>query len=200
MQVSILNLCGGKILPELEKEQFPYFLLNLDLTYFTKNTIEDVRSVHFKFIEESKFNKSNIVKDVNYDVYQFLERYDIPFDSIAIYRFLEHVPKSNVLYFIYLLSTCCKKRAILDIIVPDSKKLAKRILTENPFDKNFEAEDIITTYEMLNDMPSPHLSLWSKDRIKYFFELEGRFKILNIEDNYNFDGRDIYLRSIIERV
>ena len=95
----------NKILPKINDDQFPYFLLNLDLTYFTNNTIECVRTDHLKFNEEYKFNKSNVIKYVNYDVYQFLERYDIPFDLITIYRFLEHVPKSNVLYFIYLFFT-----------------------------------------------------------------------------------------------
>jgi len=99
-----------------------------------------------------------------------------------------------------LLSTCTKPGAKLDIIVPDCKKVAQRIIDEDPFKQGFEAEDIITTYEMVNDMPSPHLSIWTKDRLKYFFELEGRFKIVKTEDNYKFDGRDIYLRSLIERI
>ena len=85
MKTIILNLCGGKVWPKLDKEQFPYFLLNLDLTYFTKNTIEDVRSAHFSFIDD--FNKVSVIKDVNYDVYEFLERYDLPFNLITIYRY-----------------------------------------------------------------------------------------------------------------
>jgi len=134
-------------------------------------------------------------------VYEFLERYHIPFDGIAIYRFLEHVPKVQVLYFIYLLSTSVKIGGYVDVIVPDYKKLAKRILDEDVFSNNFEEEDIITTFELLNEPTcSPHASIWTFDRAYKFFELEGRFKIKIIKENYNFDGRDIYLRFIAERV
>ena len=134
-------------------------------------------------------------------MYEFLERYHIPFDGIAIYRFLEHVPKVQVLYFIYLLSTSVKIGGYVDVIVPDYKKLAKRILDEDVFSNNFEEEDIITTFELLNEPTcSPHASIWTFDRAYKFFELEGRFKIKIIKENYDFDGRDIYLRFIAERV
>ena len=200
MKTSILNLCGGKILPEIDSQIKPYFLLNLDQIYLGEANVGDVRLNHFKFLKEKWDGQQSQTYYCNYDVYQFLERYDLPFDLISIYRFLEHVPKSNVLYFIYLLSTCTTKGSMLDIIVPDCKKVAQRIIDEDPFKPGFESEDIITTYEMVNDMPSPHLSIWTKDRLKYFFELEGRFRIVTISENYKFDGRDIYLRSLIERV
>ena len=199
---SILNLCGGKIKSIFGENSYnPYFLLNLDQIYFTKNTMEEVVENHQLFIDESRFGAlQNIETYINFDAYQFLERYNIPFDLITIYRFLEHVPKSNVLYFIYLLSTCTEPGAMIDVIVPDYRHLAERILNENPFKLGFESEDIITTYELLNDMPSPHLSIWTDARIKYFFELEGRFKLVKTELDYKFDGRSIYLRSLLKRV
>jgi len=196
---SILNICGGKILPDINKELDSYFLLNVDQNYFSDDKILDIRSEHFDFIDNIG-KEYNYVSYINHDIYDFLERYDIPFNKIIIYRFLEHVPKSKVLYFIYLLSTLTKLGAVLDVIVPDYKKLAKRILKENPYDSNFEAEDIITTYELLNDQTNPHLSLWTKERLYYFFELESRFKVKSVKENYKFDGRDIYLRATVERI
>jgi len=136
----------------------------------------------------------------NVNIYKFLERYHILFDVITIYRFLEHVPKTKILYFIYLLSTCLEIGGYVDVIVPDYKKLATRILNENPFSKNFEEEDIITTFELLNEPNSPHMSIWTEDRIRYFFDLEKRFIIENLIQNYNFDGRDIYIRFLARRV
>lgn len=198
---SILNLCGGKIIPEFEKNVEYSFLINLDQIYFTKNTIEVIRTEHINFnLDDVEPEYTEYSLCLNHDVYDFLERYEIPFDKVIIYRFLEHVPKSNVLYFIYLLSTITKPGAILDIIVPDYKILAQRILDENPYDFGFEAEDIITTYELLNDSQSPHLSVWTKERLVYFFSLEGRFRVKTMEENYKFDGRDLYLRAVIERI
>ena len=150
------------------------------------------------YLQNYNFIKNRLY--INHDVYDFLERYDIPFDKIIIYRFLEHVPKSNVLYFIYLLSTITKPGAILDVIVPDYTLLAQRILDEDPFRTGFEGEDIITTYELLNDLPSPHLSVWTNARLVYFFNLEKRFCVKSIENKYEFDGRNIYIRALIERV
>jgi hypothetical protein len=36
--------------------------------------------------------------------------------------------------------------------------------------------------------------------MKYFWELEERFKLIEINNNYEFDGRDIYIRAIMERI
>ena len=135
-----------------------------------------------------------------YDIYEFLEKYHLKFDGITMYRFLEHVPKVKVLYFIYLLSTAVKIGGIVDVIVPDYKALSVRILNEDVKDANFEAEDIITTFELLNEDYSPHCSIWTAARIVHFFELEGRFKISTMHENYKFDGRDIYIRFLAERV
>jgi hypothetical protein len=192
---TILNLCGGKIIPKLQENQF---LVNLDLSYkFGADSIDYVRHEHLNWVN---YNSEKYY--IKHDVYDFLENYDIPFDKILIYRFLEHVPKSQVLYFIYLLSTITKPGAILDIIVPDYKVLAQRILREEPYnpDVNFEAEDIITTYELLNTPESPHQSVWTVDRFNYFFHLEGRFLVRKVIQNFKFDGRDLYLRAEIERI
>jgi len=201
---SILNLCGGKINPLCYDDSIKdCFLINLDKNYLIEDSLVHIREEHNIFQTNIKFNIQNRYHRrnyINYNVYDFLERYDINFDIICIYRFLEHVSKTNILYFIYLLSTCTKPGAILDIIVPDYKILAKRILEENVYSSDFESDDIITTYELLNDPENPHVSIWTRDRINKFFTLENRFKIDYIKENYEFDGRNIYLRTIIERI
>lgn len=222
---SILNLAGGKILPF----QFPNsdlnlyselgrFLVNLDYIYYDSHPVSEILKSHLWWKNQRKMLTKNLKLrhddklerqynmqtelNCNINIYKFLERYHILFDVITMYRFLEHVPKTKVLYFIYLLSTCLEIGGYLDVIVPDYKKLATRIITENPFSNvfNFEEEDIITTFELLNEPNSPHMSIWTKDRIHYFFELEKRFKIENIIENYEFDGRDIYIRFLSRRV
>jgi hypothetical protein len=42
--------------------------------------------------------------------------------------------------------------------------------------------------------------LWSPLRAKYYFELEGRFVVENIEPKFLFDGRDIYMRFKARRI
>jgi len=196
--VSFLNICGGKFYPiDFDKLIFNRaFLLNVDQIYFSQVTPEDVQ---YDFEEWIKYPVCKII-NLNYDIYQFIERFPLTFNFVSIYRFLEHVPKSEVLHFIWLLSTVCKINGYIDVIVPDYKKLAERILNENPYDNNFEAEDIITTYELVNEQPSPHLSIWTSDRLKYFFELEGRFETVKCAKNYEFDGRNLYIRYIAKRI
>ena len=206
MNKSILNIAGGKISPfefpeaeEIELYKDMKLLVNLDQMYLNTNDINEIIKCHENI---SDWGSSRpMVYNCDMDIYQFLERYHLQFDGISIYRFLEHVPKVSVLYFIYMLSTAIKIGGIVDVIVPDYKKLANRILSEDVNDKNFEADDIITTFELLNEpTSSPHASIWTLDRVKHFFELEGRFRIKVIAENYNFDGRDIYLRFLAKRV
>ena len=192
----ILNIAAGKVLP-LQKLLPGDFLVNLDLEYLNPIATSHVEELHRQRSSESyKYN----IHYCNHDVYNFLERYTEQFDMVVMYRFLEHVPKVKLLYFIYMLSTIIKIGGRVEIIVPDYKLLAQRILEENPFGSNFESEDIITTFELLNEDYSPHLSIWTKDRAKYFFELEGRFKVIEVNEYYPFDGREIYLRFVVERV
>jgi hypothetical protein len=202
----ILNIAGGKINPiYLPKSKIDLYkdlrlLINLDQIYLhpTSNDISIVINNHSALIEKGDCFMKKIY--CNYDIYDFLERYHLPFDGIAMYRFLEHVSKVQVLYFIYLLSTVIKIQGYVDIIVPDYKQLARRILDENTNDPKFEAEDIITTFELLNEPNCPHASIWTKERLIHFFELEGRFKCMDIRTEYQFDGRDIYIRAIMKRI
>jgi len=188
----ILNIAAGKMLPidQLNKNDI---LVNLDLEYFNSTDAADVEKYHRSKSIVKENDEKPLIIYTNHDIYE-------EFDKIVIYRFLEHVPKVKVLYFIYKLSEILKIGGEVDIIVPDYKALAKRILNEDVSAPNFEAEDIITTFELLNEDYSPHLSVWTKDRAKYFFELEGRFEVTEINENYDFDGRDIYLRFKAERI
>lgn len=193
-----LNVCGGKILP-LEFDKTKDIVVNVDKRYFNEIRISDLENIHkHKFYTD--YGNYEHTFYCNHDIYEFINNYVYTFDRIAMYRFLEHVPKDTVLYFIYLLSTVAKIGGTVDVIVPDCELLAKRILEEDVNAPNFEAEDIITTYELLNEAASPHVSLWSEQRAKYFFELEGRFKITKVEKSFDFDGRDIYLRFEAVRI
>jgi len=192
----ILNIAAGKVLP-IDWNKDKDILVNLDQTYFSEDHVEDIEMIHSKDFNLPLPSK---IFYCNEDIYNFLERYKYTFDKIVMYRFLEHVPKVKVLYFLYILSTCLKIGGTVEVIVPDCKCLASRILSEDVNDKNFEADDIITTFELLNEPFCPHASLWHADRAKYFFELEGRFKVTDIETRYEFDGRDIYLKFIAKRI
>lgn len=198
----ILNIGAGKILPlslpdEKENLLFGNTIVNLDNMYFNATSISCLSGI----LEELKLKtEPNELIYINHDIYEFLEKFVYEFDRVTIYRFLEHVPKVKLLYFLYELSTVVKVGGLVDVIVPDFELLAKRILSEDVKASNFEAEDIITTFELLNEPYCPHASIWTVQRMSHFLELEGRFKIVNYQKNYNFDGRNIYLRFQAERI
>ena len=191
---TLLNIASGKILPLNLPER--YFLVNADIMYYYTSPPDIIEKDWVSWTKDL-----NISHYSNSDIYEFMERTKMIFDMVYIYRFLEHVPMDKIEYFIYLLSTITKKGSVIDIIVPDYKKLAQMILDEK-IDENFPGNNIILTTELLNQPPDPHCSIWTIDRTKYFWELEKRFSVIeeSMQRNFEFDGRDIYLRFFVERV
>lgn len=198
---SFLNIAAGKIYPIDYKENEGNFLVQLDKMYWETNPIESIERSHKSWL------KSGLPDEVlhsDIDAFEFLGNYKYQFDNISCYRFLEHITKPDVQGFIYLLSTALKVGGTLDIIVPNYETLAVMILNENlSKDVNhaeWERHDTLLTYELLNEPSMPHASIWTPERIKYFFGLEERFELKLIYPNYLFDGRDIYIRAILERI
>jgi len=148
---------------------------------------------------ESEVYSTDYLLQTNIDVFKFMELVSFKFDEITCYRFLEHVERDRVLYFIYLISSCLEIGGTLDIVVPDYDNLCQRVLDENPGFEDWEAHDILVTTEIVNHPSDPHASLWTTKRLKYFFGIEGRFKTIDIIPYYMFDGRDIYIRYRAER-
>ncbi len=200
---SILNIGAGKIKPlYIENLIEKYFLIQLDPMYqnFTEADIVELQHDIWKH----KTPKTNKVYKVNSKAFNFLATYYQQFDHIACYRFLEHVPKTEIQTFLYLISTALKVGGTLDIIVPNYDILADMILNEtlNKDSKHtdWERHDTELTFELLNEPTMPHASIWTPQRINYFFELEERFKVESIISSYKFDGRSCYLRAKIKRV
>jgi len=186
---TILNIAAGKFQPLDLENQRRFFLVNLDPMYYSYSTEE--------LIEDHYGNhnvESTITHYCNSDAYEFMERTKMIFDKICIYRFLEHVPMDKVLYFIYLVSTITKKGSEIDVIVPNYNKLAVMLLGESVNRLTFEKENILLTTELLNEPSCPHASIWTEQRVKYFWEMEERFKVKEIYPSFNFDGRNIYIR------
>ena len=192
---TILNIAAGKIFPEELPEDF--FLVNLDKMYYTTASPELLESEYHSWLKGGK--KGRRVCYINQDCFDFLSRSIIRFDRIVIYRFLEHVKRTDVLYFIYLLSSAIVPGGKVEVVVPDYKLLAERILQEDVDQKDFNKKDIITTTELLNEPDCPHASIWTEDRAHHFFEFEGRFEVVDVTTSYLFDGRSIYMKFIAER-
>lgn len=194
----ILNLGAGKLLP-LELKN-PYFLINIDTGYFTGERLADLRDMVTRWsIEDEPRDKSRIIY-LDDDVFKVLNGINFQVDKIVAYRFLEHIPESDVLSAIYQMSTALKIGGILDIIVPNYKILANMLLNEKVLDIDFLKHNITLTYELLNEPSCPHASIWTKERANFFFTYEGRFRLMHLDENFEFDGRDIYLRFIAERI
>ena len=188
-----LNIAAGKSNP-IDFVQ-DAFVVNLDISYFDYATPKEIE-IHY---EMNLINLTGDTYKCNCDAFEFMEKTTISFDQITCYRFLEHADKDRVLYFIYLMSACLKIGGEVAIIVPDYKKLSKMILSEIPGEHNWEAHDILVTTEVVNHSAEPHASVWTQDRLPYFFELEGRFKT-TYNEPYEFDGRDIYIRYQAKRI
>lgn len=205
----ILNIAAGKQNPidfiDLESDidpNAPECVLNVDNGYFDNST-------RMSYIENlinewtGHRSRGNVKYNLKMDAYRFLESTSLMFDRVVIYRFLEHVPFTDVLRFIYLVSNVVKKGGMVDVIVPNYDTLAEMIVKEDPFtDPNFQASDIILTTELLNEPSQPHASIWTPLRALYFWEMEKRFSICELEINpkMEFDGRDIYMRFFARRV
>ena len=193
--MKILNIAPGKFRPLDLPLKDPYLLVNLDTMYYQ---IDEPGFIEKKF--STWTGQSPKTFYCNIDAFQFMERTRLNFDVICIYRFLEHVSFTQLQYFIYLLSTVTLKGSVIDVIVPNYEMLARLIMNESVTDSNFEAHNILLTTELLNEPSCPHASIWTPERAKYFFELEGRFEVNSITSQFNFDGRGIYMRFKAVRV
>ena len=198
----ILNIAAGKFNPlpldDTDNKLVPQFILNVDTSYFDHPDPAAVES-HIRSWEENK-DRLTVYKNMNMDVFEFMERTSLKFDRIVIYRFLEHVTFTQVEYFIYLVSTVLRKGGVVDVIVPNYIQLAEMILNDNPYRSMFPEKNILLTTELLNEPTCPHASIWTPDRMKYFWELEQRFRHRVSWPAFKFDGRDIYLRSQMVRL
>lgn len=203
--MKILNVAAGKELPLIYYENVlkTAFLINLDTMYYMASPPDFIESE--SYLWEQKKDQLFETVYCNEDAFKFLERTKLNFNYIAIYRFLEHISFNQILYFIYLLSTCTYNGSTVDVIVPNYKTLSQMILDEDKYFKDnnmkgFEAHNILTTTELLNEPSCPHASIWTSDRAKYFFELEKRFEVTEIDPSFSYDGRDIYLRFKAQRI
>jgi|WetSurSiteA1Bulk_404760.scaffolds.fasta_scaffold00271_16 hypothetical protein len=200
--MKVLNIAAGKVLPLPFKDYITYkdvhgmITVNIDKYYFSDKKLKLVDELDVLVTESDSYNYSEDYY-CNTDIFNYMERTKLFYDRVCIYRFLEHVKMRDVPYFIYLVSNVLLAGGIADIIVPDYKKLASMLITEN-IDTGFEANNILLTTEILNEPEDPHASIWTVDRIKYFWELEGRF-VVEVIEPFTLDNRDIYLRAIVRR-
>lgn len=201
----ILNIAAGKfqplIIPNMDILE-PRYVLNVDTSYFDKTEPDQI---------EDDIQKWDVNKEItskysylNMDIFEFMERCKVKFDMVSIYRFLEHVSFTQIEYFIYLVSTVIEKGGIVDVIVPNYRILAEMIINEENYysmqDFDFHPWNILLTTELLNEPSCPHASIWTPERMKKFWELEGRFKVKQQWPTFKFDGRDIYIRAKMVRV
>ena len=198
----ILNIAAGKFEPlpmsTKEDKMMPKFVINVDTSYFMENTAADIEArIRAWYNDQDRITQHSLL---NMDVFEFMERTIFQYDRVVIYRFLEHVSFTQVEYFIYLVSTVLKSGGQVDVIVPNYIQLAEMILNDDPSCSDFVAKNILLTTELLNEPSCPHASIWTPERMKYFWELENRFKVGLQHPAFKFDGRDIYLRSFIERI
>ena len=199
--MNLLNLGAGKLTPIVDDKIIaPWCVVHVDQSYFYGDPPNVIEMHYQKWKKESDGN--NIEMHCIADVFEFMERTTMLFDRVCMYRFLEHIPFDRVAYFIYLISTVTKSGGLVDVIVPNYKVLAQMIQDEYPFDKEFEANNILLTTELLNEPGCPHASIWTPIRAFYYWQLEKRFEIhqKNMFERFEFDGRNVYMRFLATRL
>ena len=159
----ILNIAAGKQkpLPELFSKG-GNLIVNIDLNYIDSISVKELEKECRTWDSTSYRNNINLF--CNHDIIDYMERTTTIFDSVAIYRFLEHVSFTQVNYFLYLVSTVTRSQGFIDIIVPNYRTLAKMLLEEK-MDENFESSNILLTTELLNEPSCPHASIWTYQRL-----------------------------------
>ena len=199
--MDILNIAAGKMpyLGDMDRRKKGNFVVNLDLNYYN-HTPPELIEAHYSGRASSP--QHDLIYYCNADAFKFLERTVMNFDLVTIYRFLEHVSFTNILEFIYLISTAVRIGGIVDVIVPNYHSLAEMLLEDNVDNPEFEERNILLTTELLNEPSNPHASIWTPQRAPYFWEYEGRFIVKedSIDQHFVYDGRNIYLRFQAERV
>ena len=196
----VLNIAAGKfdaLEDFVDRRNDNFFQVNVDTSYFSSTQVLDIEQ-HY----DNWGGYDNIKYYCNMDIFMFLERTRMKFDKIVIYRFLEHVSFTNIMYFIYLVSSVMEESGKVDIIVPNYNTLADMILNESVSSPDFEKDNILLTTELLNEPSCPHASIWTPERATYFWEFEGRFEVKpeTVDPHFVFDGRNIYLRFQAERI
>jgi len=190
---SILNIGAGK--PDLDIDILNKFIINLDRNYYTSVNPIYAESKHYEWLSG---RIESCTLDVKCDIFEFLKIYKYKFNKVLIYRYLEHIPKDQLLFFVYLLSTVVETSGFVDVVSPDFRSLAQMILDENVNDPDFDKNDIILSTEIFNEAYDPHQNITTSHRTKRLFEYEGRFEVIK-SYQYKYDGRDIYFRSLIRR-
>lgn len=197
MGVAILNVAAGKVLPlDLDKVGRDSLLINVDKVYYHGKEISEVERIHGEWLTTPDYQNIHC----NADIFDFLQRYSKRFNKVVVYRFMEHVRRADLSFFIYLLANIIEIGGMIECIIPNYQVLARLLIEENVKDSNWEALDILLTSEIVNEPDDPHASVWTPERAMHYFELEGRFKVTDIDSTFRFDGREIYLRVFAERV
>ena len=198
--MDVLNIAAGKMPPlnDMMKKDQGNLIVNLDQIYYDDVTPKHIESYYH---QKPTHPQNDTIFYCNEDVFKFLERTVMNFDLVTMYRFLEHVSFTQLLYFIYLVSTAVRLGGVVDIIVPNYHTLAEMLLQDSVDDPEFEERNILLTTELLNEPSCPHASIWTPQRAIYFWEFEGRFTVdeNTIDPHFVYDGRNIYLRFQAKR-
>jgi predicted SAM-dependent methyltransferase len=139
------------------------------------------------------------------DIFEFIERFPFKFDHVYAERIFEHMEYvgGEIGRLLEGINRITKPQAKLDIVVPNALKLAKMLVEYESFSdmesiKAINTKLLINT-EFCNIKADPHASVWTTKLAKEYIESEGTWKIVKLLKDFNFAGRDIYMKIRCEK-
>ena len=140
---------------------------------------------------------NDLIKLMGGELIPFLENYtEKDFNKVIAHRIFEHIPPDQIGYILYLIRQVTRPGGVLEIIVPDYKKVLDDFDKLDPFSTpavEFNRMMVMTHTEVFNELNDPHQSIWTLKLAEYYLKLEGYWSDIKIS-NVELDNRHWYLK------
>lgn len=192
----ILDIASGKYDTQLFQSSND-IIVHVDRC-FTSSFSKTIDEIANDVYQHLTFNNVEYTKTLQHyfcksDIFEFLDNFPIKcFDCINCNRFFEHLEycSGEIGRMIEACNVITKRDAEMTFIVPNHEKLAQMILNKNYTDNDV----MVINTEFCNIRCDPHLSIWTPELAHRYIDQEATWKIVDIDPNITFAGRNIYMK------
>jgi hypothetical protein len=195
-KLKCLNLGAGKISPDRYNDYG--IVVHVD-QYFNESSSLDIDCVINEFGRSDRVGNTQMM--CKSKLFDFVDQFPFKFDIVLAERIFEHMEYTTgeIGRLLEGINTITNDNAKLEIVVPNAILIATMLIDyENNHARydhvtGLSAKLIINT-ENHNFRQDAHLSSWTPVLAKEYIESEGTWKIDKIIEQFNFAGRDIYMK------